>query len=253
KAGIVKPGRPCLSGVRAPEARAVIERICRERGAPLRQVDIYYRYHHEPALVGTLSARPARVAVTSRQAWPAMDLGLMGEHQAGNAALAVAAVEDLREQGLSISDAAVAQGLAEVRWPARLEIMRLQPLVLLDCAHNVASAEALIRTLQSSFPPRAADGRRFLIFASSKDKDVAGMLRILAPHFDHVGLTRFTPSPRSVAPEELAQLLPPGTRADVFAAARQAWEACRAQATGSDLICVTGSVFLAGELRPLMA
>ena len=252
KAGIVKPGRPCLSGVRAPEAREVIERICRERGAPLRQVDIDYRYRHEPALVGTINHRPARVAVTGRQEWPAMELGLMGEHQAGNAALAVAAVEDLREQGLSISDKAVALGLAEVRWPARLEIMRLQPLVLLDCAHNVASAEALIRTLQSSLPPRASGGRRYLIFASSRDKDVAGMLRVLAPHFDHLGLTRFTPSPRSLAPEELAQLLPPGTRADIFATAPEAWETCRALATPNDLVCVTGSVFLAGELRPLM-
>src|SRR5438552_751195 len=66
KAGIVKAGRPCLSGVRVPEPRAVIERICKERGAPLRQVDVDYRYDHAPALIGTGLDRPARVAVNAR-------------------------------------------------------------------------------------------------------------------------------------------------------------------------------------------
>ena len=181
-----------------------------------------------------------------------MGVGLMGEHQAGNAALAVAAVEDLREQGLSIHDRAVAQGLARVHWPARLEILGRGPLVLLDCAHNVASAEALVKTLESSFPPRGSGGRRFLIFAGSRDKDLAGILGVLAPQFDRVGLTRFSSSPRGVSPEELACLLPPGIHADLFATAAQAWETTRYLAAPLDLICVTGSVFLAGELRPLI-
>jgi dihydrofolate synthase/folylpolyglutamate synthase len=252
KAGIVKPGRPCLSGVRAPEARAVIERVCQERRAPLRQVDVDYRYDHTPAFIDGYRQRPGRVLVTARHTWPAMEVGLMGEHQAGNAALAVAAVEELREQGLSIPDQAVAHGLANVPWPARLEIMGRRPLVLLDCAHNVASAEALVKALSSSLPPRIPGARRFLIFAGSRDKDLAGMLRVLAPAFDHLALTRFHPSPRGVTPEELARLLPPRTQADLFATAAVAWETIRNRAAPADLICVTGSVFLAGELRPLM-
>lgn len=253
KAGIVKPGRPTLSGVRAPEARAVIERICRERAAPLRQVDVDYHYRHEPALIGEAGDRLARLQVTTRhRTWPPVEMGLIGEHQASNAALAVAAVEELRCQGLSVSDQAVADGLAGVRWPARLEIMSRQPLVLLDCAHNVDSARALVEALQTSVPPRAPGGRRFLLFAGSRDKDLTGMLRILTPQFDHVALTRFTPSPRSVAPEELAELLPSGIPADLFPTAADAWTALRQRATHKDLICATGSVFLAGELRPLM-
>src|SRR5207248_8531247 len=124
---------------------------------------------------------------TSRRSWPVMTLGLLGEHQAANAAVAVACVEELQAAGWHIPDRAVALGLAQVSWPARLEVIGRRPLVLLDCAHNVASAEALVQTLQSSFP-QARNSRRWLIFAGSSDKDLCGMVDILAPHFGHLFL-----------------------------------------------------------------
>jgi dihydrofolate synthase/folylpolyglutamate synthase len=252
KAGIVKPGRPCLSGVRAPEARAVIERICRERGAPLRQVERDYRFEHEPAKIDDESDQPARLRVHTDQEWPEMEVGLAGAHQAANAALAVAAVEELHKQGVPVNDQAVALGLAQVHWPARLEVLGRQPLVLLDCAHNVASAQALVDALRVSVADRTPGGRRWLIFAGSRDKDLAGMLRVLAPEFDEVILTRYTLSPRGAAPAELASLLPPGTHARCCATAIEAWRTTRGLAGPHDLICVAGSVFLAGELRPIM-
>jgi dihydrofolate synthase/folylpolyglutamate synthase len=120
--------------------------------------------------------------------------------------------------------------------------------VVLDCAHNVASAEALVAALLATFPP----GRRWLIFAGSGDKDLAGMLRALAPHFAHAFLTRYASSARGMPAEELAALLRhtvdlPHTACPT---ALEAWRAARARAGPDDLICVTGSVFLAGELRP---
>jgi len=253
KAGVVKPGRPAVSGAVAPEARAVIERACRERGAPLRQLGVDFHYEYEPGRVGRDPAddRPPRVRVTTRRRWPAMELSLLGEHQAANAAVAVACVEELREQGWRIPDAAVAAGLAGAAWPARMETVGRRPLVVLDCAHNAASAEALVRTLRESFPP----GRRLLVFAGSADKDLAGMFRLLAPHFAHAFLTAYLGGARSTPPAELARLLraaggPPATECDAPAAA---WAAARRAAGPDDLICITGSVFLAGELRPLLA
>src|SRR5439155_14970534 len=77
KAGIVKAQRPCVSGVRHPEARAVIERICRERAAPLRELGRDFRFRHEPAQIGSMSDLPGRVWIGSRTDWPAMDLGLI--------------------------------------------------------------------------------------------------------------------------------------------------------------------------------
>lgn len=250
KAGIVKPGSPVISGATVPEARAVIEQICQERKAPLHQLDVDFRYEYEPGQVVNGESRKPRVRVlTARQTWPWMPLGLLGEHQAANAALAVACVEQLRDEGWSIAEKAVIEGLAEVHWPARLEVVGHRPLVVLDCAHNVASAQALVETLEASFPP----ARRLLVFAGSADKDLSGMFRVLAPHFAQVFLTRSSSS-RSAPPEQLAELLRQVAEVPLLIcpSAGNAWRAAREFAKPEDLICVTGSVFLAGELRPLI-
>jgi dihydrofolate synthase/folylpolyglutamate synthase len=137
-----------------------------------------------------------------------------------------------------------------VSWPARLEVVGREPLVILDCAHNVASAVALVQTLQSSFAP----ARRLLVFAGSGDKDLSGMFRVLAPHFRHAYLTRYTDNPRGVPPERLADLLHSSgdLPATVCSTPAEAYGAARAAAGPGDMICITGSVFLAGELRPLL-
>jgi dihydrofolate synthase/folylpolyglutamate synthase len=270
KAGIVKPGRPTVSGATVHEAREVIEQICRERRSPLRQLGFDFRYAYEPGRVktakghwqmtrvgpakgpGTLlpSERPRVRITTEHRTWPIMELGLLGEHQAANAAVAVACIENLRAAGWHLPDGAVAAGLADVFWPARMEVLGRRPLVVLDCAHNVASAQALVNTLAGSFPP----GRRLLVFASSNDKDVSGIFRTLAPHFAHAFLTRYGDSPRSIPPQDLVQLLRrcAALPCTVCPSAAEAWHAARSAAGPDDLVCVTGSVFLAGELRPLL-
>jgi dihydrofolate synthase / folylpolyglutamate synthase len=131
-----------------------------------------------------------------------------------------------------------------------LEVVGRQPWIVLDCAHNTASVEALIDTLRESFPP----GRRWLILAASSDKDVPGMVRLLAPHFDHFLLTRYAQNQRAVAPEQLAAWLKQerDVPTEIHATAPSAWAAARSRAAEGDIIVVTGSVFLAGELRPLM-
>jgi dihydrofolate synthase/folylpolyglutamate synthase len=254
KAGIIKPGRPVVSGATAPEARAVIERVARARRAPLSQLGADFHYDCTPGRVTADGTRMPRLRVTTgpspRHEWPEMELGLLGDHQAANAAVAVRCVEVLRQQGWHVGDAAVAAGLAGVRWPARLEVVGRRPLVVLDCAHNVASAEALVATLRATFPP----ARRWLVFAGSSDKDLAGMFHVLAPHFAHAFLTRYAGSARGVPAEELAALLRrtadlPHTACPTPA---DAWRAARARAGPDDLVCITGSVFLAGELRPTL-
>jgi dihydrofolate synthase/folylpolyglutamate synthase len=251
KAGILKPGRPAVSGATVHEARAVIEQVSRARGAPLWQLGVDFHYRYEPGQVTAAGVRRPRVEVrTQKRRWPVLELNLLGEHQAANGAVALACVERLREQGWHIPDAAVAAGLAEVSWPARMEVVGGRPLVVLDCAHNVASALALVETLRSSFPPR----RRWLVFAGSNDKDLAGMFRVLAPHFSRAFLTRYSDNPRSVPPEQLAEVIPAdaGLPVTLCATPAEAYHAARSQAGPDDLVCITGSVYLAGELRPLL-
>src|SRR5262245_58313510 len=152
KAGIFKPGRAAVSGVTAPEARAVIEQIARERGCPLRQLGRDFHFVHVPgAVTARALQRPRMQVTTAARAWPELELTRLGAHQAANAAVAVATIEELRQQGWSLPDGAVADGLATVQWPARLEVVGRQPFVVLDCAHNVASALAVVETLRASF------------------------------------------------------------------------------------------------------
>ncbi len=249
KAGIVKPHVPCVSAATPSEARQMIEAICRERGAPLQELGRDFSFAYVPGQISPDAQhdRRARVRVaTRRRQWPWLELGLLGEHQAANAAVTLACVEHLQAAGLQIPLAAIASGLAEVSWPARLEVLGRRPMVVLDCAHNVASAERLRDTLNDSFPPC----RRLLIFAGSSDKDLAGMLGVLGPSFSHIYLTRFSISPRGVPPEQLAGFSSvPHT---LCPTPKAAWAAARAAAGTDDLICITGSVFLAGELRSLL-
>jgi dihydrofolate synthase/folylpolyglutamate synthase len=166
--------------------------------------------------------------------------------------VAVAVIDRLRRAGVPIPDEAVATGLKTVEWPARVEILGHRPTVVLDCAHNRPSVDALLATFEESVPNMSV---RRLVFAVSNDKPWVEMLRRLAEYFSVYYLTTYGTNPRCVPPTELAdvvrKVLP---RADVrtYGTAAAAWAAARADAGPDDLVCVTGSVFLAGELRPLM-
>ena len=155
----------------------------------------------------------------------------------------------LNSRGFTIPDAALARGLKEVRWPCRIEVVSRTPLVVLDCAHNEPSARALADTLAKSLP---VEGRRAVVFAVSSDKDYPAMLRILAPHFDVFYFCRYGNNPRCVPPEKLAEELgriAPEKVGRKYEMSVEAWAAAWAATGKRDGVCVTGSVFLAGELQ----
>ena len=240
KAGIIKPGVPILSGVIDPEPRSVIEAIAQQRQAPLRQLGSDFTYRYKPGhVVGIL---PQVQVTTHQKSWPTLELNLLGEHQAANASLVIAAIEVLRQRGWTIGDQAVRQGLAEVSWPARMEVIHREPLVVLDCAHNAASAATVVKTLEESFEP----GKRVLLFSSSHDKDISGMFAHLKPAFEQVIFTRFRCNPRATPPGELRDRWGGGEVID------SPVEAIQVAMQQAPLVCVTGSVFLAGEVRALL-
>ena len=223
KAGIIKRGVPVVSGVWEPGPRRVIEAVARD--------------------VGTVVQMPSASAAFD------FELGLLGAHQMDNAKIAVKTVELLRLRGFTISPAAVARGLKSVRWPCRIEVVSRSPHVILDCAHNLPSAKALADTLMESLP---VAGRKAVVFAVSSDKDYPAMLRILAPCFDEFHFTKYGINPRCVPPEKLAEVLreiDPGKCFRTYPDAPTAWAAAWAGTGPRDLVCITGSVFLAGELH----
>jgi len=253
KAGIIKPGAPVVTTAEDPEAFDVIKRIAREKKAPLTALRRDFDFDYRPGRIDTSECKLPQMRVqTQMQSWPSLEIGLFGRHQAANAAGVVATVEALRHVGFVIGDDAVAKGLANVRWPARLELVGKRPFILLDCAHNVASAQALVDTIHDSFVDA---GCKHLVFAVSSDKQVAEMARVLASCFDQFHLTRYGNNPRCLAPEDTAELLR-SVRGDVRYSlhddAAEALEQARSAAGPNDLIVVSGSVFLAGELRPLL-
>lgn len=226
KAGIAKPGVPLILGPLPPEAEASVLREAAAACAPVRRAGIDYP--------------PAPIA-------PA----LSGAHQRANAAIAVALARAAAANlGRPLADGDVVAGLAEVRWPGRLE--RIAPDVLLDCAHNVEGARALAAALPETT-------RRILVTSIVRDKDAASMLAVLAPHFDRVVVTRST-SDRAIPPVELAALVGStrGGGRDVvcvddpvvaLAEARRTAGPPAAEPTGDRLVVVAGSIFLVGAVR----
>ena len=251
KAGILKRDCPAISGVIEPEARDAIRHVAAQRRCLLRELDRDFRYQYEPPPTPLTRPAAGRVHVnTWRTDWGEIDLPLLGPHQAGNVAVALASLDVLAERGWNVGRDAVVRGFATLRWPARVEVLGEAPWLVVDSSHNVASAEALASTLQTCFPAT----RRTLIFGTSRDKDLRGQLQALVPLFDQVIVTRYLENPRSVAPEEIARMIEEldGRVAIATAGPAEALAVAR-QRTGSDgLICVTGSIFLAAEARALI-
>lgn len=253
KAGIIKPGVPVISGVVEDEPAEVIARIANERGCRLyrRDRDFYSTFQTRTDGAGMVSYLESP-EVSDRKLLD-VQLGMLGQHQATNAGVALATLNRLREMNWSIGDDACRRGLQEARCPARIEVVAQGPTVVLDSAHNAASIQALTATLQESFPK----GPRHLIFAVARDKDTIGMLRELLPQFDHIYLTQFTTNPRGLPLATLTQLaekvqeeLPPGSvTLHSVPTPNEAWKKCQAAAGPDAIICITGSFFLAAELR----
>jgi dihydrofolate synthase/folylpolyglutamate synthase len=263
KAGIIKPGVPVVSGVVNAEPRQVIASKAREAGARLYQRGVDFDFARVQRTAdgaeGLDYSEPAADGSKTRStALAGLKLGMPGKHQAANAACAVAAIMRLRERGWNVPERALRAGLTQARCPGRIEILPARPAVVLDVAHNPASIAALIDVLEERLPGR----RRVLIFASSKDKDYADMLRLLLPRFAAVVLTQYVHNPRAMDCDELhavaRQLLAAGLTGrspamQVAADPPAAWSAAQGLAGPDDAICITGSFFLAAELRPLVS
>ncbi|MGB2797644.1 MAG: folylpolyglutamate synthase/dihydrofolate synthase family protein, partial [Phycisphaerae bacterium] len=197
KAGIIKPGVPVVSQPQRPEAMAVIERAAQRAGAPLLRVGRDVTYTWAPA-----ERAGIRLAVrTPHAAYDDLFLPLLGEHQAVNAATAIAAAERAPSLAERLTPERVRAGLRRVHWPGRMELVPGRPDLLLDGAHNRASMERLMESLAQHFPGRPL----VFVFASAADKDIDGMLAILAQKGGGapVVFTR-TDNPRAAAPADLA-------------------------------------------------
>jgi dihydrofolate synthase/folylpolyglutamate synthase len=252
KAGIVKPGVPVVCGVTEPEPHAVIAQTAREHGCRLIQLgrDFDFEYRAKPAIaeLDFCYTVPAQEHHLNHLA-----LRMPGRHQAANAAIALATVAELRHQGWCISNDAIRRGLSQAALPGRVEITPGDPTIVLDAAHNPASARALVETL-ADLP---AHSRRTLILSISHDKDVPAVVRELTPHFDQIIVTQYQENPRAVPAHKLFEIVTrfaTSGRTNVIARAapKEAWQSAIGSAIPGECICIAGSFYLAAEMRPLI-
>ena len=239
KAGVIKPGALVVVGETKPQAVEVFRRACRERSCRLVEAprDVESR-------VALRDGWTELTMATPRRRYGPVRLGLRGRHQAGNAAVAVRLLEELHGYGLRVSRDAILEGLAGTRWRGRIEVVRVgeRRLIVLDAAHNVASAAAFAAYVGEMWPQGMP-----LLFGALRDKDVGGMARALGSAAT-AAICPPLASRRALPPDtviariraarpDLSVIAAPSPRA----ALETAWRR-------SDVIGAVGSTYLVGEL-----
>ena len=252
KAGIFKQGVPVVSGVDDEDAAAVIAEKAAAQNAVLFQLGRDFRFQFEalPDWGSNIDYRGSTPPLSrSAQAKLSMD----GEHQACNAAVAIAMIDLLRSQGMSISLDAIGRGLGQLQCNSRIERFELPGNItaVVDAAHNQDSISALCDCLRRRF----ADRRIAVVFGTSIDKSAAPMLESLAGLADYLVLTRFFGNPRFQPPQELQPLVPAALAGQTLLI-DDPIQACQ---RGLDLVgpggtvVICGSFFLAAETRHWVA
>ena len=249
KAGIIKPGGWVVSAAERPEARAVIARRAAELDARLVEVGTACRIESlrpetDPASAGAGCYR-ALVAATHSGKRLELAVPLPGRFQVRNAVTALAAARLLAERGFPVDDAAIARGIAAVRWPGRLERLQERPAVYLDGTHNPAGARELLAFWEEHFPGR----RIHLVYGAMRDKAVDEITGLLFPRAATVILTQPRQT-RAISAEALAAMTAHlAARTEVVANPGQALERAIETAAPGDAVFATGSLYLVGDLR----
>lgn len=256
KAGIIKPGATAVLAQQPLPAAEVLLRHAVEAGATVAREGVEFGVLSREQAVGGQQL----VLRGLRGTYEDVFLPLFGQHQAGNAACALAAVEAFAgvTDGGELDADLVRESFARVTSPGRLEVIKRSPTIIIDAAHNPAGMAATVAAIEDSFSFRHLTG----VFAASGDKDVAGMLAELEPLLADVVVTRNS-SDRSMEPEETA-----GLAAEIFgedrvgsaarlddaidAAVARADEAVADSGPAGGGVLITGSVITAGDARRLL-
>jgi dihydrofolate synthase/folylpolyglutamate synthase len=238
KAGIIKPGCWVVLSPQLIEAASVINDICREKEARVVQVgkDVTWQktggdLHHQS------------LAIEGRVSRYQVNIPLLGDFQLENTATAVAALEILAAERFTISVTDIAQGLARVNWPGRFHILRENPIVLVDGAHNVASMRGLVSNIKKHFNCR----RIFVVFGTSCDKDIPGIINELVALSPQVLVTQAEHSRAAPLSTLATEFTRRGIEPEIRGTVTEAISRALSMAGGKDIICVTGSLFAVAE------
>lgn len=259
KAGIIKQGRPLVLSPQREEARLVVTRIAEERQSPVTLVGhdyLFAPWSHslsgQSMLVWPAADQPLvdeYIESGGRENWEPLRLvlPLLGHHQVENAATAYSALQVAKAEGLYVPDIAIQKGFSEVFWPGRFEVLRRNPLLIVDSAHNRNSAQKLRQAIDDYLPGQPV----ILIFGASEDKDVKGMFAELLPRIRQVIATESL-HPRALPADELVQLAHRfGRPAQKIMPLENAVETALRMAGDEFAIVAAGSLFVAAAVREI--
>ena len=239
KAGIIKPGCEVVLYHQSREVEEVVERVCQEQSCPISYTD--------PDALELLNSDREGQDFRYRGKGP-YHIGLLGRYQLNNAQTAIDTVEALRRKGWNISEEALTEGLAAAVWPARMELARRSPDVMLDGGHNPQCMEALADSLSRLYPEQ----KIWFLTGVLADKDVQSMFAQITP-LAH-GFVTITPdSPRAMRAQDLADYLKSlGKEAVPCETTQEGLEKILSLAEADDVICICGSLYMIGEVRHLL-
>jgi len=238
KAGIIKSDSVVVNFPQPKEALEVIERVCRQQGAQLIQLGRDFSWHRTG---GDLSCQS--LTVTGKENEYELTIPLLGDFQLENTAAAIAVFETLEQMGMKISREAIISGLLHVDWPGRLQILRREPLVVIDGAHNAYSMQKLIEAITRYFTFDTC----FIVFGTSCDKDVAGMAQELVSFTSNITVTSSNHPRAAAVPAVAAEFSRRGIEVSVADNVNKALDRAMSLAGKSDLVLVTGSLFVVAE------
>ena len=241
KAGIIKPGIPLVCAVRSSVAKEVFSRRCRDAGSPLMMKGRDFKVVKHAQDIFSFTGLHTSLKN--------MHCGLSGDHQLSNAALAMAGALTMRTYGYQVDDAALRAGIENVQWPGRLEQLRTHPTVIADGAHNPEGWRMLKKAL-SVYPNYK---KRIFILGAMEDKAIDKMLKILTPDAYAIIVCR-PKTDRAAGRETIEKFISFSDRKRVFwfEKSAQAYNKALSLAGENDLVCITGSLFLVGELREII-
>lgn len=241
KAAIIRAGCIAVSAKQIESVREVILERCRQTGVVSHIDDC------ESTCESFTETGHAIITLeTSTDLYTHVRLSLAGLHQIANASLALRLAESLQELGLKIDRNAIVSGLENAKHPGRLELFSIKPQILLDGAHNALGAAALRAYFEEFIRAPIT-----LIFGAMRDKQLDRMARLLFPSAKRLVLTQPI-NPRAATVEKLRELAEPFFPNDRITALISPSEALRyalATTPEDEIICVTGSLYLVGELR----
>jgi dihydrofolate synthase / folylpolyglutamate synthase len=238
KAGIIKAGVPVVSAPQADEALQVLKRVASERNCPFTLVGKDVKFER---LTSSLDGQ-SLVVTDAQHSTLNLELPLLGSHQVENAVIAYTALKTSR---LHISDEAIQRGFSRIKWPARFEVVRRNPPVIFDSAHNQDSFVRLRETLDEHFP----DQKVYLIFGASEDKNIPGMFSEMKPRIKRLIVTR-ADHPRALEPQQIIELADQaGLESEAVSPVESAlWRALELSEKDGSIVLSAGSMFVTAEV-----